>query len=90
MNNFRVWFPVTRIYINENRERFLCVCLVVFKWPIQRFQPYELTKGRAYCEPLGGEGHPFPGKYRKIPKISPRAYIFQRSFLRGLFLEGLI
>ena len=26
-------------------------------------------------------------KYRKIPKISPGAYIFQRSFLRGLFLE---
>ena len=29
-------------------------------------------------------------KYRKIPKISPRAYIFQRPFLRGLFLEGPI
>ena len=29
-------------------------------------------------------------KYRKIPKISPGAYIFQRPFLRGLFLEGLI
>ena len=28
--------------------------------------------------------------YRKIPEISPRAYIFQRPFLRGLFLEGLI
>ena len=26
--------------------------------------------------------------YRKIPKISPGAYIFQRTFLRGLFLEG--
>ena len=26
----------------------------------------------------------------KIPKISPGAYIFQRAFLRGLFLEGLI
>ena len=26
----------------------------------------------------------------KIPKISPGAYIFQRRFLRGLFLEGLI
>ena len=24
-----------------------------------------------------------------IPKISPGAYIFQRPFLRGLFLEGL-
>ena len=29
-------------------------------------------------------------EYHKIPKISPRAYIFQRPFLRGLFLEGLI
>ena len=28
--------------------------------------------------------------YRKIRKISPGAYIFQRPFLRGLFLEGLI
>ena len=30
-------------------------------------------------------------EYRKIPKISPWAYIFQkRPFLRGLFLEGLM
>ena len=29
-------------------------------------------------------------KYRKIPKISPQAYIFQRAFLRGLYSEGLI
>ena len=28
-------------------------------------------------------------KYRKIPKVSPRAYIFQRPFLGGLLLEGL-
>ena len=28
--------------------------------------------------------------YRKIPQISPGAYIFQRPFLRGFFLEGLI
>ena len=28
--------------------------------------------------------------YRKIPKISPGAYVFQRPFLRGLYLEGLI
>ena len=27
--------------------------------------------------------------YHKIPKISPGAYIFQRPFLRSLFLEGL-
>ena len=28
--------------------------------------------------------------YRKIPRINLGAYIFQRLFLRGLFLEGLI
>ena len=28
--------------------------------------------------------------YRKIPKISPGAFIFQRPFLKGLFLEGPI
>ena len=28
--------------------------------------------------------------YRKIPKISPGANIFQRPFLRGLYSEGLI
>ena len=28
--------------------------------------------------------------YRKIPKISPGAYIFQRLFLRGFILAGLI
>ena len=32
----------------------------------------------------------FAKLYRKIPKISPGSYIFQRSFLRGLYLEGLI
>ena len=30
------------------------------------------------------------GTYRKIPKISPGAYIFQRPLLRGLYLEGRI
>ena len=29
-------------------------------------------------------------RYRKIPKISPGAYIIQTPFFRGLFLEGLI
>ena len=32
----------------------------------------------------------FLPSYRKIPKISHGAYIFQRPFLRGLFLKGLI
>ena len=28
--------------------------------------------------------------YRKIPKITPGTYIFQRPFLRGLYSEGLM
>ena len=28
--------------------------------------------------------------YRKITKMSPGGYIFQRPFLRGIFLEGLM
>ena len=28
--------------------------------------------------------------YRNIPKIRPRAYIFQRPFLRGLYSEGFM
>ena len=38
----------------------------------------------------GGEAEKKKQRYRKIPKISPGTYIFQRPFLRGLFLEGLI
>ena len=34
--------------------------------------------------------HRLQTEYRKIPKISPGAYIFQGPFLRGLFLEGPI
>ena len=32
----------------------------------------------------------FSFEYLKIPKVSPGAYIFQRPFLRGLFVEGLV
>ena len=32
----------------------------------------------------------FSASYRKIPKMSPGDHSFQRSFLRGIFLEGLI
>ena len=38
---------------------------------------------------VGQWGFIYDPKYHKIPKISPGAYIFQRPFLRGLFLEGL-
>ena len=41
-------------------------------------EPWKLEKGRCNVT------------YRKILKIRPRTYIFQRPFLRRLFLEGLI
>ena len=48
-----------------------------------------------YCQPVHISLHLYTGlqilnSYRKIPKMSPGAYIFQRPFLRGSFLEGLI
>ena len=42
-----------------------------------------------FGKPLFKNTNPFK-RYRKIPKIGTGAYIFQRPFLRGLFLEGLI
>ena len=43
-----------------------------------------IFEGALFINGITGAG------YRKIPKISPRAYIFQRPFLRGLYSEGLI
>ena len=48
-----------------------------------------------YCQLVHISLHLYTGlqilnSYRKIPKMSPGAYIFQRPFLRGLFFEGLI
>ena len=41
--------------------------------------------------PIGGQClKKTVSQYRKIPKISPGAYTFQRPFLRGLFSEGPI
>ena len=43
------------------------------------------------CSPFLRYSFSYPlTPYRKIPKISPGAHIFQRPFLRGLFLEGPI
>ena len=43
-----------------------------------------------YIWSIGNGLEIFRDSYRKILKISPGAHIFQRPFLRGLFLEGLI
>ena len=51
---------------------------------------------RSYTPVFPQKPYPIPDQnrqylnYRKIPKISPGSYIFQRPILRGLFLEGLI
>ena len=50
-------------------------------WFFKPFLMYPLT-----LQELGSDNT----AYRKISKISPGAYIFQRPFLRGLHSEGLI
>ena len=50
---------------------------------VRKFEKKAVQTG---CHPIIKDAE----KYCKIPKISPGAYIFQRPFLRGLFLEGLI
>ena len=57
----------------------------------------KFDKNRGPVRPLGGLSSqslkdfcPNDRTYRKIPKINPGAYIFQRPLLRGLFLEGLM
>ena len=75
--------------------------MIIF-WPTRHPEPqlfkvelYSTTTKRYIVEPRYNEGitkiflTPVKVKYRKIPKISPGAYIFQRPFLRGLCLEGL-
>ena len=49
-----------------------------------------LAIARPYCTYKDKESLSYMITYRKIPKISLRAYIFQRPFLRDLFLEGLL
>ena len=61
-------------------------CSLLGSWVLHERQRGEIPvlklKG-VYCSV-------FCTNYRKIPKISPGAYIFQRPFLRGLYSEGLI
>ena len=45
-------------------------------------------KKKKHCISEGSDHVSF--KYRRIPNISPGVYIFQRPFLRGLFLKRLI
>ena len=51
---------------------------------------YHYFKSVLFYKPQGTLGSKYKvNKYHKILKISAGAYIFQRPFLRGLFLEGL-
>ena len=62
------------------------------RWPLCQLHAFKLilyflTSNRC----LSGKASSAQfNKYRKIPKISPGAYIFQRPSLSGLFLEGPI
>ena len=62
--------------------------LLFFPAPISLCCPHNLKTRKYSWEMVTSSVVPI--NYRKIPKISPGTYIFQRPFLRGLFLEGLI
>ena len=64
--------------VGEGIRKYIALYINGFRRPTSRLRAYNKT------EP------PLIGEYRKIPKISPWAYTFQRPFLWGLFLEGLI
>ena len=63
-----------------------CVNPCTAQFSSETFERLSVGKGKSMKKKGGRRST----KYRKIPKISPGAYIFQRPFLRGLFLEGLM
>ena len=71
-------------YVNSSENRNVRLNFIISAAQ-NSFTLYNCTNS----ETIPNQKH-YQSKYRKIPKISPGAYIFQRPFLRGLFLEGLI
>ena len=68
-----------------------CKCQVWLSTNTQLIQSYSnIDLDRAKSEALVNIYSLHETKHRQILKISPGAYIFQRPFLRSLFLEGLI
>ena len=68
-----------------------CKCKFWLSTNTQLIQSYSnIDLDRAKSEALVNIYSLHERKYRKILKINPGAYIFQRPFLRSLFLEGLI
>ena len=78
--------PATTTATNKSEGR-LCKKRISSHRDEYKWKSYiqTLTSGSLRCTTKLGRN-----RYRKIPKISPRAYIFQRPFLRGLYSEGLI
>ena len=62
--------------------------LLFYPAPISLCCPHNLKTRKYSWEMVTSSVVPI--NYRKIPKISPGAYIFQRPFLRGLYSEGLM
>ena len=81
------------MFLMNYRGLFLCISVWVYKTFVtlikKRSQIFK--KCSWHNSKSGIAKNRLFWRYRKIPKISlGRAYIFQRPFLRGLFLEGLI
>ena len=74
---------------NQGTPGTITSLLEELKWPSleQRRKQTRLTNLYKFVNGNPAVEIPY---YCKIPKISPRAYIFQRPFLRGLFLVRLI
>ena len=62
-----------------------CLFLFFFKCEGTIITPLQVTGTINHCTHMAAQPNI---TYRKIPKISPEAYIFQRPFLRGLSTEG--
>ena len=85
-----------------SRVRWIIICFAILltsnsSWSMKMPKKKDLANNNAFilAEQVWSLTHTYLFVinfllYRKIPKISPGAYIFQRAFLRGLFLEGLI
>ena len=79
-------------YFGQILSNFLDIFSIFFKIRTPGYDSRGLKKIKSPTFPTHSRIPYFPLSvtYRKIPKMSLCAYIFQRPFLRGLFLERLI
>ena len=98
--NLKEWYERPWTYVHGQNHARITAYRIYKRSTVQKNNNNN-KKGTAYCSypvlPFGIIACTFfpttfleIAVYRKIPKISPGAFIFQRPFFKGLFLEGLI